>query len=558
MLRVKCATLLDSQSEFGQPCTNPGTSLALMSVSVLQAPALQADVYARALDARDARFDGVFFVGIITTRIYCRPVCPARVSYRDHRRFFRSAAAAERAGYRPCMRCRPELAPGLALIDAVPRLARDAANRIAAGALNGHSVGDLAESLGVSERHLRRALEREIGASPLELAQTYRLLLAKRLLADTTLSITRIAYASGFQSLRRFNAAFRAQYRMAPSALRITRRGRGRTRMLADDALVRLSLAYRAPFAWDALLDFLRRDAVEGIDVVDGNRYGRTVEIDGHSGFVFIENGSARSNAQRAKTSLTVGARHAGRPPHAHASHVDVAISPSLVPVIMPLLARLRQVFDLDAEPTAIDAHLLEGDLGPLVARKPGMRIPGAFDGFDLALRTILRGDARGRRADDTTSDLPSRVAEALGEPIETGVASLSRLPPTASRISQSGTGRLEALDVPPHRASAAVAVAQLVADRKLALAPGSDPVALRRMLTEIEGVGDQLATVIVMRALSWPDVLPVADPALQSVTGVSSASELHGLAERWRPWRSYAAVHLWLEDDAQFVRVPT
>src|SRR5262245_58238791 len=174
----------------------------------------------RALNARDPRFDGLFFVGIITTRIYCRPVCPARVSYADHRRFFNTAAAAERAGYRPCLRCRPELAPGRALIDAVPRLADAAAHRIAAGALNGRGVGDLASELGVSERHLRRALERELGVSPVELAQTHRLLLAKRLLADTTLSVTHVAYASGFQSLRRFNSLLRERYRLPPSALR--------------------------------------------------------------------------------------------------------------------------------------------------------------------------------------------------------------------------------------------------------------------------------------------------------------------------------------------------
>ena len=526
-----------------------------MSVSIVPAPALQADVYARALDARDARFDGVFFVGIITTRIYCRPVCPARVSYHDHRRFFRSAAAAERAGFRPCMRCRPELAPGLALIDAVPRLARDAANRIAAGALNGHSVAELAQDLGVSERHLRRALEREIGASPLELAQTHRLLLAKQLLADTGLSITRIAYASGFQSLRRFNAAFRAQYRMAPSALRVARRGRGGTRASADDAPVRLSLAYRAPFAWDALLAFLGQDAVDGIDVVDGNRYGRTVEIEGHRGFVFIENGRA-PEAQRAGVSPIARTSHSRRSA-LRASHVNVAISPSLVPVMMPLLARLRQVFDLDAEPTAIDAHLLQGELGSLVARHPGVRIPGAFDGFDVALRTILRGDARDERISNASNDLPSRVAQTLGEPIETGIASLSRLPPTASRLSQFGSARLEALGVPPDRAHAAIAVARLVADRKLALTPGSDPVAIRQVLTEIDGVGAQLATVIVMRALSWPDVLPTTDRALQSVMGVSSASDLHALAEKWRPWRSYAALHLWLEAESQSVRPP-
>jgi AraC family transcriptional regulator of adaptative response / DNA-3-methyladenine glycosylase II len=527
-----------------------------MSASMVVAPAQQADVYARALDARDARFDGVFFVGIITTRIYCRPVCPARVSYHDHRRFFRSAAAAERAGFRPCMRCRPELAPGLALIDAVPRLARDAANRIAAGALNGHSVGELAQNLGVSERHLRRALEREVGASPLELAQTYRLLLAKRLLADTGLSITRIAYASGFQSLRRFNAAFRAQYRMAPTALRISRRGRGGTRALRDDAPVRLSLAYRAPFAWDALLAFMRQDAVDGIDVVDGNRYGRTIDIEGHTGFVFIENGGARPEAERARASSKARTRQTRRPSRVRASHVDVAISPSLVPVIMPLLARLRQVFDLDAEPTAIDAHLLRDELGALVSRHPGVRIPGAFDGFDVALRTILRGHARGGRADDATSDLPSRVAQALGDPIETGIPSLSRLAPTASRVANAGCAGLEALGVPRERASAAVAIARLVADRKLMLMPGSDPVATRQMLTPIDGVGDELATVIVMRALSWPDAFPVSDPTLQGVTRASSASDLHALAERWRPWRSYAALHLWLEGDARSARV--
>src|ERR687884_289006 len=181
---------------------------------------LNAQICERALGARDARFDGLFFIGITTTRVYCRPVCPARVSYPGHRRFFDSAAAAERAGFRPCLRCRPELAPGRALIDAVPRLARVATHRIAAGALNGRGVAALAQELGVSERHLRRALEREIGVSPLELAQTHRLLLAKRLLADTSLSVTRIAYASGFQSLRRFYSVFRERYRLSPSEVR--------------------------------------------------------------------------------------------------------------------------------------------------------------------------------------------------------------------------------------------------------------------------------------------------------------------------------------------------
>src|SRR5215208_957899 len=195
-----------------------------MASPVARFPMVAADLTAelchRAVGARDPRFDGLFYVGITTTRIYCRPVCPARVSHPERRRFFDSAAAAERSGFRPCLRCRPELAPGRAAVDAVARLARAAERRIAAGALNGRSVTELARELGVSERHLRRALERELGVSPIELAQTHRLLLAKRLLADTTLSVTRVAYASGFQSLRRFNVAFREAYRMAPSDVR--------------------------------------------------------------------------------------------------------------------------------------------------------------------------------------------------------------------------------------------------------------------------------------------------------------------------------------------------
>ena len=504
-----------------------------MTAPIVPFLALRTDVLARALDARDARFDGVFFVGITTTRVYCRPVCPARVAYSDHRRFFRSAAAAERAGFRPCMRCRPELAPGLALIDAVPRLARAAALRIAAGALNGRTVADLARDLGVSERHLRRALEREVGVSPLELAQTHRLLLAKQLLADTRLSVTRIAYSSGFQSLRRFNAAFREQYRMAPSVVRRRFRSRGTEKgVLREDAPLHLSLAYRAPFAWDALIAFLRRDAIDGVETVDKHRYARTIQIDGLTGFIVVENAAPKANALR------------------------VAVSPSLVPALMPLLARLRHLFDLDAEPTVIDAHLVESGLGALVTRRPGLRIPGAIDGFDVALRALLRGRARASGG-TPPNDPARRAAWALGEPIETGIPELSRLTPNAARVAEAGSRRLEALGILRGRAAAAIAVARLVADGKLRLEPGSDVAATRRALTEIAGVGDQVATTIMMRALDWPDALPVTDRGLQRTAGVSTSRELRVRGERWRPWRAYAALHLWLELKTQQQTTP-
>jgi len=305
------------------------------AVAPRTAHTIHRDAYQLAVDARDPRFDGVFFVGITTTHVYCRPCCPSRLAYDRHRRFFDSAAAAERAGFRPCLRCRPELAPGRtgAPVDAVSQLARAAAQRIAAGALNGHGVADLASELGVSQRHLRRALEREVRVSPLELAQTHRLLLAKRLIVDTDLPMTRVAYASGFQSLRRFNASFRKRYRMAPSALR-----RGRRMRAWVEGSLKLTLSYRRPLAWDVLMSALPREA--------------TISLDGHRGRVSLDNSPAEG-------------------------HLVVEIAESLLPVLMPLIAGLRRVFDLDAEPALIDAHLSAGGLGQIVARWPGVRVPG-------------------------------------------------------------------------------------------------------------------------------------------------------------------------------------
>jgi len=503
---------------------------------------LNPDQCQRAARTHDPRFDGIFFIGIITTGIYCRPICPARVSVSSHRRFFVSAAAAERAGYRPCLRCRPELAPGRAPVDAVSRLAFAAAIRIGAGALNGRSVADLARELNVSERHLRRALEREVGVAPIELAQTHRLLLAKRLLADTALSVTHIAFASGFQSLRRFNTVFRERYRLSPSGLRRTARaGDGRSRtggpVAATDPatnppaatdpvkdLVRLTLAYRAPLAWDVLLQFLNRDAIPGVELVQGACYGRTVRIDGRSGVVFASDAAPSSHA-------------------ALGTHLHVEVSLSLLPALMPLLARLRQLFDLDAEPAVIDAHLEQGGLASLVARRHGIRIPGAVDSFDVVLGALTRGAGPAGR------DPVQRVVRALGEPIDTGIAALDRLAPTADQVAKAGPARLEALGVSPRRAHALVTAARAIADGRLVLEPGSDVVAAHRALSSIEGVSDRLATQVVMRTLYWPDAFPVSDRALQRAAGVSGPGTLRVRAERWQPWRAYAALHLWLQE---------
>jgi len=445
----------------------------------LSTPPAHREAYQLAVDARDPRFDGVFFVAITTTHVYCRPICPSRLAYDRHRRFFDSAAAAERAGFRPCLRCRPELAPGtgLAALSEVSRLAQLATQRIAAGALNQHSVTEFAAELGVSERHLRRALEREVGVSPLELAQTHRLLLAKRLLVDSDLSVTRVAYASGFQSLRRFNAAFREQYGMPPRALR-----RRAAQPARPSASLRLTLSYRPPLAWSVLLDSLRAVATPGVEVFDGLRYGRSVRIAGHIGVVFAED---------------VPASH----------HIAVEVTPSLVPVLMPLIAGLRRLFDLDAEPAVIDGHLAAEGLAREVAKTPGVRLPGALDGLEVAIQLLL-----GRRG-------------GLGDPTDTGIPGLTHLPALARQVT--GTG------IPQGRAETVAKLARAVASGRLRLEPGSDVAETRRALLELGGIGERLATEIVMRALCWPDAFYTKDRALLA------------RAEAWRPWRSYAARHL-------------
>ncbi len=491
----------------------------------------RSEIWERALNARDPRFDGIFFVGITTTRVYCRPVCPARVSYTDRRRFFDTAAAAERAGFRPCLRCRPELAPGRAPMDAVPRLARVAADRISAGALNGRGVADLARDLGVSERHLRRALEREVGVSPLELAQTHRLLLAKRLLMDTPLSVTRIAFASGFQSLRRFNSVFRERYRLSPSALRKSsgrgrRSGAPRASLEAGGDLISLTLAYRPPLAWDALIELLGRRALPGVETTDRGRYARTIALESRTGIVLADD-AAR---------VTTG-RGAGRP------QLNVRVSASLLPALMPLLARLRRLFDLDAEPTVVDSHLAQGGLGSLVRRRPGVRVPGALDGFEAAFRAVL--------SDDPCPGTARALVSALGEPIESGDAALSRLVPTVARVAEAGQAGLAALGLSAERASVLAALACAMSSGTLRLEPGGNVSAALRVLMEVEGVDGRLATLIVMQAMYWPDAFPASDEQLQGAVGLPGPVTLKSIAERWRPWRAYAAHHLWLESQS-------
>jgi AraC family transcriptional regulator of adaptative response / DNA-3-methyladenine glycosylase II len=467
----------------------------------------------RALAARDPRFDGVFFVGITTTKIYCRPICPARTAGRDRCRFFPDAATAEKGGFRPCLRCRPELAPGHAPVDAVSRTARIAAARIEAGALNdGGSVERLARDLGLSARHLRRAVRREYGVSPIELAQTRRLLLAKQLLTESDLPIVRIAYASGFESVRRFNALFQAHYRLTPSGMR-----RSPPRVGGRDSL-RLTLGYRPPLAWDALIGFLAGRTTAGVEQVEGRAYLRTAAVGAHRGWLKVE-------------------PIAGR----HALAVELALG--LVPALPDVLARLKHLFDLAARPDMIAGHL-RGDarIAGAVDRLPGLRVPGAFDGFELAARAILGQRVSVRSA----TTLAGRLASRFGEPIATPFPLLDRLSPAAERLADADDRELTGLGIAAPRAAAIRVLARAAARREIELQPGPDPEAAVDGLRRYPGVGDWTAQYIAMRALRWPDAFPAGDLGLLRAAGAVSARHLRDAAEAWRPWRSYAAMYLW------------
>jgi AraC family transcriptional regulator of adaptative response / DNA-3-methyladenine glycosylase II len=474
---------------------------------------LDDDICYRALVARDTRFDGLFFVGVKSTGIYCRPVCTAKTPGRARCRFFASAALAEQAGFRPCLRCRPELAPGHAPIDSVRTVARAAAARIEAGALNdGGSLENLAASLGLSARQLRRSVRRELGVSPVELAQTNRLLLAKRLIAETQLPMMQVAFAAGFESVRRFNALFRSHYRLTPSVLR-----RSAKADVTTDCL-RLVLSYRPPLDWAAMLRFLAIRAIPGVECVTDVAYHRTVGIGQHRGWLSVSSVVGRNL-------------------------LAVDLATGLAPALPAIFLRLRNLFDLDARPDIIAEHLARDPLlAPSVARHPGLRVPGAFDAFELAMRGMLGQQVTVRGA----STLAGRFAERFGEPVATPLACLNRIAPTAESLVAARSTMLAGLGLPGARAEGLRNLARVVARHEIDLECSLDPDRIVERLVELPGVGPWTAEYIAMRALRWPDAFPASDLGLVKASRLKSVKALTAAAEHWRPWRAYAAMHLW------------
>jgi AraC family transcriptional regulator of adaptative response / DNA-3-methyladenine glycosylase II len=471
---------------------------------------LDSDACYRALAAHDTRFDGRFYVGVASTGIYCRPICNVRMPRRENCRFFPSAAAAEVAGYRPCLRCRPELAPGHASVDASARLARGAVNLIENGVMDEGGIETLAARVGVTSRHLRRIFETEYGVSPVEYAQTQRLLLAKRLLTDTALPVTEVALASGFASVRRFNDLFRTRYRMAPSRLRKERAGG-----TLPASLVFL-LAYRAPYDWSAIHDFLARRAVAGIESVTEGGYARTVSI--------RHRGTAHAGR--------IDVRHLPRK-----SALEVSVAATLAPVVPALLSRVKQAFDLACDPVPVALAL-----GPLAARHPGLRVPGTFDGFELAVRAIVgqQVSVRGART------VLGRLVSAFGTPLLPAEGALTHLFPVPAALAAAPVAELARIGLTGARARAIIALAQAMANGALVLEPEADVDATVARLLGLPGVGAWTAQYVAMRALRWPDAFPAGDLVVRRMLGAPRPAQALEKARQWQPWRAYAVMHLW------------
>ncbi|HPF70821.1 MAG TPA: AlkA N-terminal domain-containing protein [Candidatus Krumholzibacteria bacterium] len=472
----------------------------------------------RALAARDRRFDGRFFVGVASTGIYCRPVCPARTPKQTNCTFYPSAAAAETAGFRPCLRCRPETAPGSPAWTGTSATVARAMRLIAEGALDDASVEELAARVGIGGRHLRRLFRQELGTTPAAAAQTHRAHLAKKLLDETSLSMGQVALAAGYRDVRRFNAGIRRSWQRSPTELR-----RQRAQPAAAESVIRLRLAYRPPLDWEEWLGFLRPRLIPGVETIDGATYRRGVSTHGVSGVIALS-ASPRDDSLLLQASL------------------------SLAPALPALVERARVFADLRADPGEIAAHLRRDPrLRTLVRRRPGLRIPGAWDPFETAVRAVLGQQVTVAAA----TTLAGRIVARFGAPAaqgdgDEGGSTLVAFPAAAvlAGADLSGLGLTEA------RIRTVTTLAGAVADGTLDLSGAADPAGQVRILQTLPGIGPWTAAYIAMRVLGDPDAFPASDLGLlkaletEGVRPAPAAAER--IAETWRPWRSYAVMHLW------------
>ena len=466
-----------------------------------------------AFKAKDARFDGRFFVGISSTGIYCRPICKARQPKKENCTFFRTAAEAEQAGYRPCLLCRPELAPGTSIADATANLVHRAARMLEESCGSGQNIEEIAARLGCTDRHLRRVFTAEY-------LQTCRLLLAKNLLTDTDLSVLNVAMAAGFGSLRRFNDLFKKYYGLVPTVLR---KKWADTKNHSGD--ITLALGYRPPYDWGKVLGFLAGRAITGTEVIKNNEYLRTVYLQSADGKAL--SGWVRVGHKPAKNVLSV------------------TVSESLLPVLPQVLARIRHLFDLYCDPDAVYETLqvmneLQAGLCVL-----GTRVPGCFNAFEMSVRAVLGQQITVKAA----STLAARIVQAYGVPVQTGIEGLTHIFPTPEIILDMGaaiTDKLGVLGVTSARSQTIYQLAQALAAGEIDFGLCHSPEEEMKKLLAIRGIGGWTAQYMAMRAMEWPDAFLETDAGVKKALPGYTAKELLALAEAWRPWRSYATVNLW------------
>lgn len=473
-----------------------------------------------AFKALDARFDGRVFVGVSSTGIYCRPVCRARKPIAENCTFFATAAEAEQAGYRPCLLCRPELAPGTSITDASSALAQRAARVLEEHCGNGETLEDLAGRLGCTGRHLRRVFMEEFHVTPVQYLQTCRLLLAKNLLTDTNLPVIDVAMASGFGGLRRFNGAFKDHYHLTPTDLR-----KRVSKEKKHSGNITVYLGYRPPYRWNEIRRFLDGRAIPGVDLVRDDMYWRTVHIlDSHKKHVF---GWLKVSHSAIKNAL------------------GVTISETLLSVLPQVLGRVKNMFDLYCDPEIIYQALSSmNDIRPGLC-VPGTRLPGCFDPFEMSVRAILGQQITVKAA----STLAGSIVNKFGMPVETGIDGLTHtFPSPDSILALEGPieEHLGQLGVIASRSRTILALANAFAHMEVDFGICSDPEAEIRKLMSIKGIGSWTAQYIAMRTMSWPDAFLETDVGIKKALAGYTAKELLQTAEQWRPWRSYATINLW------------
>ncbi|MBI2840702.1 MAG: DNA-3-methyladenine glycosylase 2 family protein [Acidobacteria bacterium] len=472
-----------------------------------------------ALRSRDPRFDGRFFTGVLTTGIYCRPICPAVTPRFENVRFFACAAAAEENGFRPCKRCRPETAPGTPPWAGTSTTVKRALRLIAEGGLDDGGVDVLAAKLGIGARHLRRLFHEELGASPLSVAETHRIHFARKLLDSTDWPVGRLALLSGFGSVRRFNDAIRNTFGLPPTRLRRMSEGVGPTKS------PRLRIPYVPPYDWDALLDWFEVRAVPGLELVRDGAYRRTFELAGARGILEV--------------------RHDPR-----SKCLEVLLPAQVTASLIPLAEKVRRQFDCSSVPQQIATHLRRDPLlAPLVSRRPGLRVPGAFCPFELAVRAILgqQVSVRGART------FAERLVQIFGDPMPGDTAGLTHVFPDPSRLMQADLSRI---GITRARASTIRAVAAAFCDGRIDLSQNTELDGFVGRLAAIPGVGPWTAHYIAMRGAGEPDAFPSGDlwlrRAASTTTNPLKSRELESRSAAWRPWRAYAAMHLWLKTEVR------